>query len=183
MIIINRILASLIIILGVVVSCPAKEWRGIVPLHSTRSDVEQLLGKPQEDMEGILVSYRLSDVIVDIQYAANPECREDWPYASWNVPKGTVTFIRVDPRKDVQVADLKLDLAKFVKEHGDYDVVNHFYYIDEVEGFSFSVFEREDGSNGMIGAFVYGPTSKERTLRCKPGRFRFAPPTISFRSA
>jgi hypothetical protein len=27
----------------------AKEWRGIIPLHSTRADVEKLLGPPPND--------------------------------------------------------------------------------------------------------------------------------------
>ena len=179
----NRFLASLIIIIGLGISCRAKEWRGIVPLHSTRSDVEKLIGAPKEDLDGILVLYRLPDVMVDIQYAANPKCQEDWPYDSWNVPKGTVTFIRVAPRKHTHLTDLNLDLAKFVKEHGDSDVVNHFYYIDEAEGFSLSVHEIKAGLDGIIGAFVYGPTTKDDGLRCKRGRFRFAPPTISFRSA
>ena len=174
---------ALVLILSLAFCASAKAWRDIVPLHSMRSDVEKLLGPPETDLEGILVSYRLQDSRVDIQYAANPDCREEWPYDSWNVPKGTVTFIRVAPREQLHLPDLRLDLTKFVKEQGDYDVIGHFYYIDEAEGFSISVNEREGGTDAIIGAFVYGPASRDNQMRCKRGRFRLAPPTISFRSA
>jgi hypothetical protein len=102
---------------------------------------------------------------------------------SWNVPKPTVTFIRVAPRKETYLADLKLDLSKFQKERGDYDVPTHFYYINESEGFSISVHEMLNNSGALIGAFVYGPESKDARLRCKPKGNKFLPPTISFRSA
>jgi hypothetical protein len=162
----------------------AREWRGIVPLHSTRADVERLLGKPAQDFDGTLVSYRLPAETIDIQYAANPQCTEEWPYYSWNVPKQTVTFIRVAPRgKETLLSELKLDLSKFTKERGDSDVPTHFYYINESDGFSLSVHEM-DGARTLVGAFVYGPPSSEAGLRCKPkGGFKMFPPTISFRDA
>src|SRR5260370_771459 len=113
---INRFPACACLILSMMSASHAKEWRGIAPLHSTRADVERLFGPPKDDLDGILVSYYLADVIVNIQYAANPRCMEEWPYDSWNVPKPTVTFIRVAPRKETYLADLKLDLSKFQKE-------------------------------------------------------------------
>jgi len=125
----NRILACICLVINLVSLIHAKEWRGIVPLHSTRTDVERLLGKPTQDFEGILVSYRLPTETIDIQYAANPQGTAEWPYDSWNVPKQTVTFIRAAPKKETYLSDLKLDLSKFTKEPGDYDVPSHFYYI------------------------------------------------------
>jgi hypothetical protein len=83
----------------------------------------------------------------------------------------------------MHLAELKLDLTKFDKVQGDFDVIGHFYYIDEDEGFSISAHELEGGSDALISAFVCGPRSKEKPMQCKPGRWRVAPPTISFRSA
>src|SRR2546423_15604886 len=112
----NRFVASSCLAIIMVSLVHAKEWRGIVPLHSTRADVEHLLGKPKQDFEGILVSYRLPTETIDIQYAANSQCTAEWPYDSWNVPKQTVTFIRVAPRQETYLSDLKLDLSRFTKE-------------------------------------------------------------------
>jgi len=178
----TRILMSGLLIITIISAANAKEWRGIVPLHSTRADVERLLGKPKQDFEGILVEYQLSTETIDIQFAANPQCKEEWPYSSWDVPKHTVTFIRVAPTKETFLSELKLDLSKFTKEPGDYDVPSHFYYINESDGFTVSV--QEMGAGTLVGAFVYGPPSSEARLRCKPkGGFKLFPPTISFRDA
>lgn len=41
-----RVLGCLCAALFLSVTSDAKDWRGIVPLHSTRADVENLLGEP-----------------------------------------------------------------------------------------------------------------------------------------
>jgi hypothetical protein len=41
---INILLSSISIVLFMAVSSQAEEWRGIVPLRSTRADVERMLG-------------------------------------------------------------------------------------------------------------------------------------------
>jgi hypothetical protein len=180
----NRFVACVWLVIGMASLIHAKEWRGIVPLHSTRADVERLLGKPERDRDGILVSYRTLDEIVDVQYAANPQCAAEWPYDSWNVPKQTVTFIRVESKKkETYLSDLKLDLSKFTKEPGDDDIPGSFYYVNELDGLSLRVGEMGN-ERTLVGAFVYGPNSKDAQLRCKPkGGFKFFPPTISFRDA
>ena len=38
-------------VLAMVAVSQAKGWRGLVPLHSTRTDVERLLGAPKESAE------------------------------------------------------------------------------------------------------------------------------------
>jgi hypothetical protein len=48
------LLKVLNVILAVVlfsgIATPAKDWRGITPLHSTRSDVERLLGPARHNL-------------------------------------------------------------------------------------------------------------------------------------
>jgi hypothetical protein len=177
----NRFVACSCLVINLISLAHAKEWRGIVPLHSSRADVERLLGKPTRDFGVNLVSYRLPGETVDIQYAANPQCIDEWPYDSWNVPRQTVTFIRVAPKKETYLSELKLDLSQFTKEPGDHDIPNSFYYINEPDGISLRVSEI-DKTRTLVDAFVYGPQSADARLRCKPkGGFKFFPPTISFR--
>lgn len=45
---IKRSAAAIVICLAFASICFAKDWRGIVPLKSTRAEVEQKLGKPTE---------------------------------------------------------------------------------------------------------------------------------------
>ena len=44
----RRLLLTALLILSVVSSVFAKDWRGIVPLYSTRETVEALLGPPPQ---------------------------------------------------------------------------------------------------------------------------------------
>ena len=68
-------------------------WHGIVPLHSTRQDVERLLGSSRE---GCHCTYSLGNANVFVQYSVEPclDVRE----RGWKVPKDTVINISVYPK-------------------------------------------------------------------------------------
>jgi hypothetical protein len=137
----------------------AKEWRGIVPMHSTRADVERLLGPLPKDY----YAYNLPNERVVFEFAEQPCNGKD--DSRWDVPSGTVTVIAVIPKALLKLEDLNLDLSKFKKRPGGSDTPDLFYYANEDEGFSISV------GNGIVSEFIYSATSKDEHLRC-PG-----PPT------
>jgi hypothetical protein len=146
----------LLIVLITVTPSQAKEWRGIVPLHSTRADVERLLGPPSTDRSEITF-YDFEKEEVAFHYAKGP-CGVK--ASGWNVPRDTVTSIWVTPNL-LKLADLKLDESKYKKErdnHVQY-IVN---YINEAEGISYQV----DTSDGVITLIKYFPAAKEDHLRC-----------------
>lgn len=143
---------SLVIFIAMATSqvCPPTGWRGIVPLKSTRADVEQILGPPT-DKSGL--SY-LPNRSVKVQYSVRP-CDSGWDVA----PDTVIAFsIYVDPM--IPLADLHLDLTKYKKMHGDADVSDHFYYADEERGFAISV------RDGMINRYIYEPTNRDKSRRC-----------------
>lgn len=131
----------------------AKEWRGIVPLHSTCEDVKRILGITKCDSG----TYRLEDdkeVFSVFIYFGDQSC----PHG-WNVPKGTVTGLSVYPRINPRLADLGLDLKKYKKViEGDARAIA--IYTDEEEGF------RVTTGNGEGAAFDYLPAAKDNYLRC-----------------
>jgi len=131
-------------------SSSTKGWRGIIPLKSTRADVERLLG-PSRDK--VIAIYPLPEGRVTLRYSQH---RCD---GGWNVPAGTVLFISINPEPE-PLANLKLDLTRYRKEPGDYDVLDHFYYRNEEEGLSFSVLGE------IVLEHIYGPTAADRHLRC-----------------
>ena len=70
-------LATVICIILIIATCAfGKGWRGIVPLHSNRSDVERLLG-PSAEPSNI---YKLKDMVVVVDYTDGP-CEKCWPFA------------------------------------------------------------------------------------------------------
>src|SRR5262245_9180257 len=89
----------------------AKEWRGMVPLKSSRADVEQLLGSPSINRADWAV-YQMENEKVSIEYSKGP-CTVE--FSPWNVPKHIVISIWVTPISRVLFADLRIDQTRLKK--------------------------------------------------------------------
>jgi hypothetical protein len=157
----------LIVLVSSVASTSAKEWNGIVPLKSTRTDVERLLGRGSDNV------YHYGKLIVRIEYAQFPcghKSPPGWPQPppGWNVPRDTVVAIDITMGKHtVPLKSVPYDLSKFQKVRGDSDRPQHFYYTDDAHGFAISVFEY-DAHNHVVTNFLYLPTANdEKLFRCK----------------
>ena len=101
------ICAIWLVVAGGVVT--GKDWRGIVPLKSTRIDVERAFGVPKHSTSQFSY-YNLANEIAVFRFEAE-SCD---PYGlRWNVPMGTVVRIGVVPkgthrREEYQSSDLKM---------------------------------------------------------------------------
>jgi hypothetical protein len=158
----NRIVLSLIVGLLAAGISRAKEWRGIVPLHSTRADVERLLGPPTMDRSDTVV-YTYSGERVSIEFSSGP-CSVE--FSSWNVPRDTVISIWVTPTlRQLHFADLNLSQKEYVKTRDNHrpQIV---YYRNESEGIEYSV----DEETGIVGLIEYLPAASDESLRCPEPR-------------
>lgn len=150
-----RIFASVCLTLVVASMSVAKEWRGIVPLKSTRLDVERLLGTPTEKSDaGYLYKLRAEWVAIWFQTEPCDNCG-----LGWNIPLGTVTTIGIIPRL-VRPKERFIDVsrAKTLNEKAGF-----IYYTNEVEGLSVESF------NGRVTHITYGPTEHQASLACPRG--------------
>jgi len=129
-------------------------WRGIEPLHSTKEDVERLLGPP---MTPGGITYDLKTDRVNVVYSAGT-CREAG--AQWNVPRGTVIGITVYPQMRLMLADLKIDLNRFEKFINPH-VGDRVSYSDKEEGIAIDA-----TSNGEVISLEYFARPKDSPLRC-----------------
>jgi hypothetical protein len=129
-----------------------KGWRGIVPLKSTRAEVERILGRPDKESVN---AYDFPEESVLFRYSQR-RCDEQW-----NVAPDTVLYISINPKVKRPLTELNLDLTKYKKKPGDFDVLDHFYYVDEEQGLTLSV------RSGMVQEYIYGPTAKDNPLRCR----------------
>jgi hypothetical protein len=75
--------------------CYAKEWRGIVPLHSTRADVIRLLGNPRHVQGGEGEFFEVENGVVAFEWV-DPTCVRKYP---------------VEPPKAIRPDDLVLDIS------------------------------------------------------------------------
>ena len=57
----------MIVITGVAYS---RDWHGLIPLHSTRADVERLLGPPRHSSDGVSI-YSNDEGIIQIFFAGS----------------------------------------------------------------------------------------------------------------
>lgn len=154
---VNRIILALVCLYCVTSErVMAQGWRGIVPLHSTRQEVEALLGFKSSG-EGY-DQFKVSTDVVYIRYTSKRCEREE--VGGWDVPIGTVSSIIVLPQSKVTFSSLGLDLNKFNVSRTDVKGLN--IYTNKEDGFEVEMFEDED----IVARFSYFPSAKDRRLQC-----------------
>jgi len=95
--------------------CLAKEWRGIGPLHSTRSDVLKLLGTPKHTWETATEYFDLDDEKVTIKWI-DPSCERKYPIESVRDvrPDDLVLAILVYPKKPIPTKELDIPAVGYM---------------------------------------------------------------------
>src|SRR5713226_4933341 len=148
----GKLLVSICFALTITASTSARGWRGIIPLHSTRADVERLLGKSTDECNCV---YRSQNEVVRVDYAKAP-C-EGSP-RGWNVPANTVLALSVG-KQNLMFSELHIDESKFSKT---YDDAFFEYYANRVEGVEYIV-----SHEGDVRHINYFPSTSDLNLRCK----------------
>lgn len=139
---------------------PPNVWRGLVPLQSTRADVEKLLGKPVSS-RGSIVVYKTDEEEVAIAFSAG-KCV---PGSSerWNVPVDVVITIELRPNKRVLIQDLHLDPNKYRRIQQSHPE-NWFVYRNAEDGFMVETLVYENKEEVVV--LTYFPDVKAKALRC-----------------
>ena len=156
-----RIIACECTVLAMVGVAQAKGWRGVVPLHSTRADVERLLGAPKES-RGVASTYETKDERVLVFYSAG-KCTEGTSN-DWDVPHDTVVRLTVHPNAELLIDSLKLNKTKYERQL-DYHVQGIVYYINKLDGIFISARMRP-GNGEDVDNITYGPMAEDSHLRC-----------------
>ena len=131
-----------------------QDWRQIIPLESTRADVERLLGSTTGAYFG---EYELKQGSLFIEYSSGP-CRPERK-GGWNVPRDVVIMVNFSPKRRTRIAELKLDPKKF-KKVVDEHVIGILYYVNDEEGITYQV------QRGKIDFVEYGPKQRDAHLYC-----------------
>lgn len=130
----------------------SKGWHGIIPLRSTRSDVEGLLGSATGECKCF---YETEREKVQVDYARG-RCKG--ALAGWNVPVNTVLRLTITPKQERKFADLRIDVGKYVKF---YDDTFTTYYGSRAAGIRYAV-----SATGILTSAAYIPSTEEQSLRC-----------------
>ena len=159
----RRLLPCALLVLVYASGIAAKDWRGILPMHSTRADVEALLGQPPPPPPnrvytfhtGRYVYYLDEGEVYIVFYDAkflNRECP--------GVAPGTVLMIEVRPKEPMPVSSLNLDEKTFTKfaPSNDSDL-GYDGFVDKKEGLVIRTLK------GMVDEVVYLPAASDQA-RC-----------------
>ena len=147
-----------IVFVLVAVDATAKEWRGLVPLHSTRADVRRLMGKPLFD-EKTSDIYDINEGRINFTYVVK-KCERGLPadWGNWNVAPGTLRHITIYLKKPLALADLHIPDIEKLKWYTDDSGAT--YYDDKKQGVEYQVQEN------MVTGITYGPTDNDKDLLC-----------------
>jgi hypothetical protein len=135
----------------------AKEWRGIVPLRSSRADVARLyrqltgaslfgIGLPQDSFNVV------GEGMVIIQYSQG-RCVE-----GWKIKRDAVVSITVNLTTPIPFEDMRAELEHLPK---DVDDTGTLSYKNKKEGIYYDV------EDGKVISISYGPHERDQKMTCK----------------
>lgn len=138
-----------------------KSWRGLIPLKSTRADVQRLLGKPIAG-GGTIDLYEIEEGHVNVIYVGE-RCEQGLPadWGNWNVEPGTLVNISITLHVPQPIRQFKIRNLKRYKWYTDNSGAT--YYHDKRRGIEYQV------QAGTVTAITYGPALTDQRLLCKRG--------------
>jgi len=158
------------------VSVQTKEWRGIIPLHSSKKDVERLLGPPKGRGKYVS-SYESNSEFVDIYYASGPPCGSGLTN-SWSVPLGTVVGIRVTTKSVLRFDSVVSDPTAYIKSIDSKDA-RRVYYFDEKQGVRYTLRVEDQSSVQDVMSVDYIPSKEDDRLKCSASVSSASGPNVS----
>jgi hypothetical protein len=139
---------------------PPNAWRGLTPLHSTRLDVERLLGRAKVH-RGTTYVYETADETVDVLYSLGP-CKLSG-VERWNVAADVLIKIDVRPRGKMLIESLRLDKTRYPRLQESHPQ-NWARYMNDEDGLMVETILY--GKDEEVYTMTYWPRSQDRGLRC-----------------
>jgi hypothetical protein len=139
----------------------ANEWRGIVPLRSTKTDVEKLLGKPIEGSHNLYL-YDTEKERVSVLYS-DGMCNEN-KSSTFNVPRDRVLTFMVSPKKTMNVSEITEKSSQSFEREADLKE-DAFHYKNKDGSVRFETIMSENGIEDII-YIIYKATKTDDSLLC-----------------
>lgn len=153
-------LNKVLVVFAFFVTFQANKWNDLIPLVSTRVDVEKILGPPISSSKVIYAAeYKTEDAKISIGYSTG--CSRK-PNDGWDVPPGRIINITVYPNVRQKFSSNKLNLTKYTKIT-DRELERFTYYTSEEDGISITVNTDDD----EITSVSYFPMAKDNKLLCR----------------
>jgi hypothetical protein len=132
-------------------------WKGIKVLQTSRSQVEQLLGKPVE-VGNVYTRYKMDDEIINIRFAIEGGCKSVSKLGGWDVEEGTVLDYFVVPKSEVRLGELKWDRSGYSRVE-DTHQLGFIYYKHVSASIRLTSIKRDD--HELVRTIEFWPTSEQ----------------------
>jgi hypothetical protein len=149
-------IGCLSLILFSAIPCLAKEWHGIVPLHTTRAEIIKMLGNPKHATWDYRDVFVLENEAVTFEWI-DPTCARKFPVEpdSEVRPDDLVLNISITPKKPFPISELQIPPDDFALIDCLEGKKGRFVCVHMFDGFSYATSEE-----GVTG-YSYGPTTEE----------------------
>jgi hypothetical protein len=154
---VRRLSIILAVVLLAASDVAAKDWRGLLPMHSTRADVINLLGLAPDPAPLDRLFYPLDDADVLFMFADKASLATGNCDAA--VAEGTLLAISVRPKKETLPASLNLDESDLKRVKATESDSDWMGLIDEEQGILVGVVKQ------FVEEVVYVPSLRDRS-RC-----------------
>lgn len=153
-----RVLTCAASLLTLAVVSHGKEWRGIVPLHSTREDVVRMYGRCSDPR--LYCAFSLEHEKVQIFFSGTDESGDN---CVERLRPGVVMHVEVTPKSDWLLSELGVDPSGLRKyETSSPPGIGYVGYVDEDGGVIYDTF-----TGGRVAQIKYIADGKDRRL-CPP---------------
>lgn len=152
----------LILLMNLSVLGQAKMWCDLIPLESTRSEVEKLLGKPVSHFETYgLYKNKFGKFSVWFSHGG---CSDEIEGRQYDIPAGKMTGLRVILNKFEPLKNYISTKKGFTKEKtkGKFE---RYFYVSSDESVLFEVITLNDGSE-MVSSISIQPGKNKKHLLC-----------------
>ncbi|MEO5859391.1 MAG: hypothetical protein ABIR33_10630 [Pyrinomonadaceae bacterium] len=136
-------------------------WKGVLPLVSSKSDVEKAYGKPERVDDNGYYSYRMADSFVQVNYATEPCRPNQYNRGRFNVPANTVLDVWVSIHKTILLKELKYDGSKYLRDASGHTGV--FHYVNRESSIMISTSIQDAESNEYVGRIEYRAAERLKT--------------------
>jgi hypothetical protein len=141
--------------------CAQKDvWTQLVPLESSREDVERVLGKPMKYFKAYGIYKEIPDVVIDVWYSTGKCTKTVKGAPLYDVREGVMTRLYVTFPKRRKLRDMQSDIAKFTRKQFE-ELAGRAYYYSPDNSLVYTVFVEKDESETVYSVSVQPGDDKE----------------------
>ena len=137
------------------------DWKTLVPLITTRTQVEAHFGAPTSGKDNIFV-YETPDERISVFYGGGKILGRD--VCCLKAPNEILFKFVLAPKRAVTLIEMNVDLTAY-KEEKALEMVNDYYYYNEDEGITITT--RIVEGKEVLLSIERGPNSAQRQEHCR----------------